>query len=106
MAQRTQIVLEDDLDGGPGDETVVFALDGAEYEIDLSAGNARKLRETLSPWISNARKVGGRRRRGATRSPVSDAAAIRAWAIEHGVEVNARGRVPVEVREAYAKSKG
>ena len=34
MARRVHIVLEDDLDGGPADETVVFGLDGREYEID------------------------------------------------------------------------
>ena len=36
MAQRVQIILEDDYDGGSADETVSFGLDGAEYEIDLS----------------------------------------------------------------------
>jgi hypothetical protein len=34
------VVLEDDLDGGPADETVRFGLGGAEYEIDLSKKNA------------------------------------------------------------------
>ena len=37
MAQRVQIILEDDYDGGDADETVSFGLDGVEYEIDLSA---------------------------------------------------------------------
>lgn len=40
MARKTTIVLEDDLTGqvlGQGDgETVVFALDGQSFEIDLS----------------------------------------------------------------------
>ena len=40
MAKRTVVVLEDDLDGGPADETVTFALDGVSYEIDLSSSNA------------------------------------------------------------------
>jgi hypothetical protein len=40
-----QIILEDDYDGGSADETVSFALDGAEYEIDLSSKNASGLRE-------------------------------------------------------------
>ncbi|HEX8488303.1 MAG TPA: histone-like nucleoid-structuring protein Lsr2, partial [Propionibacteriaceae bacterium] len=30
MAQRVQVVLEDDYDGGTAEETVTFALDGAE----------------------------------------------------------------------------
>ncbi|WP_305775689.1 histone-like nucleoid-structuring protein Lsr2 [Pseudarthrobacter sp. NamE5] len=30
------VVLEDDLDGSEAVETVQFAVDGADYEIDLS----------------------------------------------------------------------
>ena len=30
MAQTVQIILEDDLDGGPAEETVRFGLDGAQ----------------------------------------------------------------------------
>ena len=63
MAQRVQIILEDDYDGGEADETVSFALDGAEYELDLSSENAAKLRDELAVWIGHARKTGGRRRR-------------------------------------------
>ena len=40
MAQKVRIILEDDLDGGPADETVRFGLDGGQYEIDLSNANA------------------------------------------------------------------
>ena len=40
MAQKITVALEDDLDGGPADQTVRFGLDGAEYEIDLSTSNA------------------------------------------------------------------
>ena len=36
MAQKTTVALEDDLDGGPADETVRFGIGGSEYEIDLS----------------------------------------------------------------------
>jgi hypothetical protein len=45
MAQKITVALEDDLDGGPADQTVRFGLDGAEYQIDLSAGNATAFRE-------------------------------------------------------------
>ena len=40
MAQKVEVHLEDDLDGGPADDTVTFALDGKDYEIDLSTANA------------------------------------------------------------------
>ena len=80
MAQRVQIILEDDYDGGTADETVTFALDGAEYEIDLSSKNASGLRDALAPWVSHARKIGGRRKRAAKASGNSSTSDIRAWA--------------------------
>jgi len=58
MAQKITIALEDDLDGGPADETVRFELGGAEYEIDLSKKNARAFRKQLAPFIEHARKAG------------------------------------------------
>lgn len=108
MAQRVQIILEDDYDGGNADETVTFALDGAEYEIDLSGDNASKLREELAGWIGHARKTGGRRKRGgATKAPAaSSTSEIRAWALANGHEVSSRGRVSAEVREAYEQAHG
>ena len=39
MAQKVQVLLVDDIDGGEADETVTFALDGKTYEIDLTTGN-------------------------------------------------------------------
>jgi hypothetical protein len=40
MAQRVEVLLEDDIDGSPAGETVRFAYDGTQYEIDLSSQNA------------------------------------------------------------------
>ncbi|WP_062379570.1 histone-like nucleoid-structuring protein Lsr2 [Demequina pelophila] len=104
MAQKVQIVLEDDISGGPADETVNFCLDGVSYEIDLTAANAAELRDALGPWIVAARKTpvrnGGRRRRAAAPAGAS-AATIRLWAAENGVPVPDRGRIPAAVREQY-----
>ena len=47
MAQKVQVLLVDDLDGSEATETVAFGLDGASYEIDLSTGNAGKLRKEV-----------------------------------------------------------
>ncbi|SDR76927.1 Lsr2 protein [Friedmanniella luteola] len=112
MAQRVQIILEDDYDGGEADETVSFALDGAEYEIDLSSENAQKLRDEFAAWIGHARKTGGRRRRvtngASAKAADSDGAGstseIRAWAQANGHDVSSRGRVSSEVREAYERA--
>ena len=105
MAQRVNVVLVDDLDGSDADETVTFALDGTEYEIDLSSENAAKLRDALGVWVGHARRTGGRRRRGAAgrsngRSEATPAE-IREWARNNGWDVPDRGRVASEVREAY-----
>lgn len=109
MAQRVNVVLVDDLDGGDAAETVSFALDGVDYEIDLSEKHAGELRNALSLYIGHGRRTGGRRRKApagggkaaaATGGP--SASEIRAWARENGWEVPERGRVAAEVREAYA----
>ena len=102
MAQQVNIVLVDDIDGSNAEETVSFALDGKEYEIDLSAKNAGKLRDALAPYVGHARKAAGRRRGGRGGSNGPSPADIRAWARDNGFDVPDRGRVSSEVREAYA----
>lgn len=107
MAQKVQVVLVDDLDGGKADETVSFALDGVTYEIDLSAENAGQLREAFASWVGHARRVGGRTRstgRRATsggRTSSAQSSEIREWARANGFTVNERGRIPAEVKAAY-----
>ncbi len=103
MAQKIQVVLVDDVDGGEATESVSFTLDGVGYEIDLSAANAAKLRSAFSPWISAGRRVSGRRAAGRARGN-SDAAKIREWAKANGHAVSERGRVSATIREAYAAS--
>ena len=109
MAQKTTVVLVDDLDGGSADETVSFSLDGVEYEIDLSADNAAALRDTLGVYVGSARRVGGRakpRSRAARQAATSggsapDSASVRAWAREEGLQVSDRGRVPADILRRY-----
>ena len=66
MAQRVTVALEDDLDGGPADETVRFGFGGSDYEIDLSKKNANAFRKQITPFIEHARRSG----RGPVRRPV------------------------------------
>lgn len=103
MAQRVQIILEDDLDQSPAAETVTFALDGVNYEIDLSADNAAKLRGDFALWVGHARRVGGRKVTG--RKPKGTSPnEIREWAKANGLEVSSRGRIPSDVRDAYEQA--
>lgn len=99
MATRTTVTLEDDLDGGPADETMRFGLGGAEYEIDLSKKNARAFRKQLAPFVEHARKAGrgSRGRPQRTGSVRARSGAIRAWARDQGIAVSDRGRIPESV---------
>jgi hypothetical protein len=101
------VTLVDDLDGSQAEEQVAFAVDGRSYEIDLSSANSARLREALAPFISAARRTGGRRASGgaaATSRPSTDREqnqAIREWAVEQGMKISERGRIPSNVLEAY-----
>jgi hypothetical protein len=104
MAQRIQILLIDDLDGGEAAGTVRFGLDGTEYEIDLSAAHGDELRRALEPFLAHARRAGGTARSAArTRrgSAAVDTAKVREWAKGQGIGVKQRGRVPADVVELY-----
>ncbi|QIZ37896.1 Lsr2 family protein [Saccharopolyspora sp. ASAGF58] len=109
MAEKVTVALVDDIDGTPAETTVEFSLDGVNYTIDLSQDNAAELRDALTPYVSHARRTGGRKR--ATIKPTKPAApqvpdkernlAIRIWAREQGFQVSDRGRIPAEIVEAY-----
>ncbi len=109
MAKKVTVTLVDDFDGdGPADETVEFSIDGVSYEIDLSAKNAKKLRDDLKQWIEAGRRVGGRRRgrsggpgRGRASIDREQSAAIREWARRSGHKVSTRGRIPAEIIDAF-----
>src|SRR5690349_10058148 len=84
MAQKVSVQLIDDLDGSEAVETIVFALNGQSYEIDLGEKNAGKFRKELAPFVEAARKHGGSKR-AKTRVPVRSGdhpnpVEVRAWA--------------------------
>lgn len=113
MAQKVEVTLVDDLDGGRADETVVFGLDGTRYVIDLSDKNAKKLRDALAKYVEVARRDRGTRgapgrsaataRKSAQGGP--NTSEVREWARAQGFEVSERGRVSkdliVKFQEAH-----
>jgi hypothetical protein len=107
MATKTEVLLIDDLDGeSPADETIRFALDGKDYEIDLSEYHAKALRENLADFVHAARKAGPRAANAATsvrrtHTDREDLVRIREWASANGFNVAARGRISASVMEAY-----
>ena len=102
MTQREVTVLEDDIDGGPGDETVSFGLDGQDWEIDLSRVNADQLRATLRPWLQVARPAGRTPRAASFKVETpADPRAVRAWATARGLDVPSTGRIPQDVIDQF-----
>jgi Lsr2 len=69
MAQPVTIALEDDLDGGPAEDTLRSGSGGAGYEIGLSATNTAAFGQQVCPVLEHARTAG----RGQARGPASTA---------------------------------
>lgn len=106
MATVTRTYLIDDLDSSEDEvETVHFALDGAQYEIDLNPENATRLRERMERFIEAGHRVKEQKRskQVITTGTVSkeQTQAIRHWAKENGYEVSERGRIAANIREAF-----
>jgi hypothetical protein len=117
MATVTRTYLVDDLDGSEeGVETVRLALDGTNYEIDLSVSNAGRLREKVARFVDAAtpakaaNSVPARRgRRGKegsaaavpARSNRDQVQAIREWANAAGHQVSSRGRISKTIQDAF-----
>lgn len=114
MAEKVIIHRIDDITGHHGEdvEQVEFSIEGIDYEIDLSADNAAKLRDTLSAYVRVARKTAKH-----TTEPRNNAKDDRAKAAARKERINAirewakgkfdladRGRIPLAVEQAYDKA--
>jgi hypothetical protein len=115
MARTVQVQLFDDIDGTKADETLHYGLDGVNYEIDLSAQHAEKLRAALAKFILKSRRVGrgrvtvtvrGRAGTGSARGDRAQNQAVREWAKSKGIDVSDRGRIPRSVIEQYEAEAG
>ena len=106
--RKLEVLLEDDLTGGPAEETVVFAVDGRAYEIDLNARHAASFRHQLAVFVERAKRVGPQRSRAGVRTPASRERRrqIRAWAERQGLPVSDHGRLPSDVVDRYNRAHG
>lgn len=102
----TKTVLIDDLDGGTADVTIVLAINGDSYSLDLSHKNADKFHKAIEPFIHAAKEA--RQARNHQVDEVAEAvnrrAAIRSWAERKGYEISARGKIPQDILDAYQKT--
>ncbi|PPF91264.1 hypothetical protein C5C03_00090 [Clavibacter michiganensis] len=103
MARKVTTTLVDDIDGRPIEEgkgeTVAFAIDGVDYEIDLGEANAAALRSALQGYTEKGRPVGrttnakGSARRESGAGQKEDLSAARTWLRARGHKVSERGRI-------------
>jgi hypothetical protein len=111
MATVTRTYLVDDLDNSTENvRTVRFHADGTNYEIDLSAANAERLRTKLSRFVEAAHPVkpstaAPAKRRGRAKATVASTkqqtSDIREWAKLAGLQVSSRGRISTEIVDKY-----
>jgi hypothetical protein len=105
VAQRTQVIFTDDIDGSEAEGTVTFALNGVQYEIDLSKMNSDKLAKAFAPYVEAGRKVSTRTSapspRAASTPKRHDQSAVRDWARGQGMQVSSRGRIPADIAAKY-----
>jgi len=111
VAQKIQTLFIDDIDGSEAEGTVRFALDGAEYEIDLNTKHADALRKSLAKYIDAARRSAGTARRpvrsgGRASATGVNTTEVREWAKAQGIEVKDRGRVPAELVVRFRAATG
>jgi hypothetical protein len=111
MATHTHVEVVDDLDASTTDVgTYRFTLEGVDYEIDLSAPNADRLRDALAPYIAVARRLpktaSSPTRRAIPTGPTTTTKRVRAWWAEHEPRLQlpahrANGPISASVYTAY-----
>lgn len=111
VARRAVVELVDDIDGtvfGDAGESIHYAVDGVEYEIDLKGEHAKEFRDALDYYIAHSRRVGGRKHRSnrvtdpsGSTPRTGEVKKIREWAREHGYEMPSRGRIRADIVQAF-----
>lgn len=111
MARHVQLI--DDIDGSAADRTFKFAVDGVEYELDLSGDNIREFNQAIAGFVESARRaparVGRPRKERSNVIKVDGGAAgraaeVRSWAKDAGFSVSEKGKLSAEVWEAFNAS--
>jgi hypothetical protein len=111
MAQKVITEFIDDIDGSPAERTFTFAVDGTNYEIDLSTENIAEFTSAIGGFIESARKVKGSRSSNGRRTHNAGAnggrqsreqtQAVRDWARQQGHNISNRGRIPSSIQQAF-----
>ncbi len=87
-----------------------FVIDGFKGTVDLCDACYEQEVEPLVNFLRSmnqpaATEPASRARR-RSKKTAADTAAVRAWALENGIEVSARGRLPQSLLEQFRTAKG
>ena len=111
MAVHIQRTVVDDFDASTdGVGTYRFALEGVEYEIDLSEANLQRLRGALAPFISAGRRLAKHKTtKPAAAGKQTHIGKVRRWWAEHEQTHDlpgwrANGPIPRAVYEAHRQA--
>lgn len=125
MATRTFTKMFSDISGKEirdNGGTVEFSFGGKSYSVDLTDSERAEFEKAISKYIdaasgqgrpaakkTTARKSARKKaspRKSAQRKPSGiDAKAVRAWAVENGIDVPQRGRIPGAVIVQFEAAK-
>lgn len=115
MSRRTIVLATDNVTGKDieGDVKVVKLNlgEGVEYQLDLAEDTFMDLKRKLQEYIDVADVLKGRTvtpgaSGGSSGSADPEAQKIREWGRTNGYDVPVHGRIPNELREAYAQAVG
>src|SRR5690606_37807021 len=97
MASRTVTDLSDDIDSSPSERTVIFAIDGETFEIDLSRTHRNTTVRELARYMAAGRRIKGDGPQPVFMETRADPRAVREWARGQGIELPSGKRVPADV---------
>lgn len=98
---KYQVVeVSSDVSGEKGATTVTYSYKGQSYSIDLTETEDKEFHDLLTPYIAVSQV--GKRRAPRVRSNPEETAKVREWAAKNGYTLNESGRIPNDVRKAYA----
>lgn len=113
MSKRQMEVLVDDIDGTAivdetqGRTVPVKIGDLIDTELDLTNENIERLENLFREFVGTGESNTKPFSRNGSRASVSnteDLAVIREWARKNGHKINARGRIPFSVMDAFTKA--
>jgi hypothetical protein len=95
--------------GVEADEQVIFGLDGQSYKIDLTAVNAKDLRDALALYVQAAQPLfdpEAKKDLTPAQAKKAELEDVRRWAEVQGMHVNRRGRVPQSIIDGFELANG